>query len=159
MKNLLIGAALCLAACSSPEPAEPEDGEMAMEAPASDAGPAGARDAAAASASIEVTAHELSSAFAANEVAAMQKYGRSPLLIAGKVVGIELDMDDTPVVRLETDELFKVRLHFNGANGAATATLNKGDTIAFRCVGLREAMGMPILDDCIVDGGPKVRPT
>jgi uncharacterized protein (DUF1330 family) len=149
MKKLLIGAALGLAACSAPEPAGTDGSALAMgQLEASGAAQAGARDAVAASTSVEVTARELSAAFAANEVAAMQKYGRSPLLIAGKVVGVELDMDDTPVVRLETDDLFKVRLHFKGASGAATAALKKGDTTVFHCVGLREAMGMPILDDC-----------
>lgn len=82
----------------------------------------------------------------------MQRYGSSPLLIAGVVVSVDLDIGDEPVVSLETDDIFNVRLHFQGENGAATAELNKGETAVFRCVGLREALGMAILDDCVIEG-------
>jgi hypothetical protein len=107
---------------------------------------------------LEVTARELSKAFDANEVAAMQRYGSSTLLIAGVVAAVDLDIGDEPVVSLETDDIFNVRLHFQDGSGAATAALNKGDTAVFRCVGLREALGMAILDDCAVEN-PANRPT
>lgn len=56
MKKLLIGAALGLAACSSPEPAAPDDGALAMgqlEAPIAPTAPAAPAEALPAPAAIE----------------------------------------------------------------------------------------------------------
>ncbi|UNU43589.1 hypothetical protein EAO27_13325 [Sphingopyxis sp. YF1] len=150
MKKLLIGAALGLAACSSPEPAEPDDGALAIgQLEGSGAEQAGARDAVAASnPAVKVTVDQLVAAFEANEVGAMQDYGGVPVQLTGTVRRVVLDFADDPAVLFETGQTRPVQALFDKRAGASTGSLKKGQQATVVCNEVREIMGLPILEDC-----------
>jgi hypothetical protein len=100
---------------------------------------------------IEVTSVDLAKAFEANEVAAKQTYGASPLIVSGTVVGITLDFMDKPVVQLPgVNEFMPVQASFEGDATAATAQLSKGQKIVLRCEELTEVVGAPMLSGCTI---------
>lgn len=98
---------------------------------------------------VEISADTLQEAFAANEVAAKQKYGGSRLKVSGTIRNISLDYADEPVVTFHTGEaLDSVIADFDKADAAAVAGLAKGQKLTVICDKLGEVMGSPMLDDC-----------
>lgn len=131
MRSLLVlGVLVVVSAC----------GEAPKDAAADPATPA-----------IEVTSVDLAKAFEENEVAAQQKYGASPLLVSGKVVGITLDFMDQPVVQLPgTNQFMNVQANLGEEGKAVSASLKKGQDIVLRCAELSEVAGTPMLGECAV---------
>ncbi len=55
---------------------------------------------------VKVTAKELFRAYEANEMAAQQTYGDKLLEVTGIIDGVDLDISDTPIVKLRTDNQY-----------------------------------------------------
>lgn len=98
---------------------------------------------------IAVTATELFKAYEANEAAAQQQYGSSPLLVSGTIKSIDLDFGNDPVVMLSTpNEFMSAHANLTKASQARASSLSKGAAIKLLCKSVTEMAGTPILRDC-----------
>jgi hypothetical protein len=98
---------------------------------------------------LAVTARELRAAYAANEIAAKQRFAGKRLRVTGTIEALDLDFSDNPVIRLTTDDMFQsVQAQFDKADAAAIAALNKGARATVICSRVTEALGAPLLSDC-----------
>ena len=95
---------------------------------------------------VTVTAKEIQSEYKANAARADAKYKGKVIQISGRIVSIDTDLMDDPVVRLASGELLGVSLH-DLPNDVAL-NLNTGKSVTFVCVGDGEIMGSPRLEDC-----------
>jgi hypothetical protein len=127
-KFAVLSAVIVLAAC----------GEVSETETAAPAGPP-----------VEVSSTELAKAYEENEVAAQGQYGGKVLKVSGRVVSIELDMMDEPVVALPgANEFSNVQASFGEDATAITSSLKKGQEITVTCNKVSEVMGSPILTEC-----------
>ncbi len=93
---------------------------------------------------------ELFDAYEANEMRAQQEYGAQPIIVAGTVRGVDLDLTDDPVVRLEDGE-YRLNAYFDKDNGgAATGNLVKGQVVTVQCAEISEVLGTPGIQQCQV---------
>lgn len=98
---------------------------------------------------VPVTAMELWHAYDANEAAAQQAYGGTPLLVTGTIEGIQLGMGDEPFATLETGNQFQsVQVDLSSEDPAKVAALAKGQQLTALCLKVSEVVGTPMLDDC-----------
>lgn len=98
---------------------------------------------------LPVTARALADAYAANEAAAQTRYGDRPLLVSGTIAAIDLDLSNTPVVRLAGRNAFNtVSLNLTAEAQPKAAALKKGAMITATCDSVNEVIGSPILDGC-----------
>jgi hypothetical protein len=97
---------------------------------------------------VEVTAKVLAKAFDDNEAAAMETYGNRTLAVTGTLTGVDLDLTDDPVVKLESGMFLSVQAQFSKDNSAGVAALKKGQAVTVVCQKLSEVMGSALLDDC-----------
>lgn len=98
---------------------------------------------------IAVTATELFQAYDANEAAAQQQYGSSPLLVSGTIKSIDLDFGNDPVVMLSTpNEFMSAHADLTKASQARASSLRKGTQIKLLCKSVAEVAGTPMLRDC-----------
>jgi hypothetical protein len=98
---------------------------------------------------VEISSKELAKAYEDNEVAAQGQYGGKVLKVSGRVVSIELDMMDEPVVALPgANEFSNVQASFGDDAKAITSSLKKGQEITVTCNKVGEVMGSPILTEC-----------
>ena len=95
---------------------------------------------------LTVTAKELQSEYKANEARADAKYKGKVIQISGRVVSIDTDLMDDPVVHLASGELLGVSLH--GLPKDVALALNKDSSVTFVCVGGGAILGSPTLNDC-----------
>lgn len=95
---------------------------------------------------IEVSARELYEAYKANEITANAKYKGKPLLISGRVLSIQSDFRDKPVVSLDAGDFGSVTL--NGVSLEDAGTLSKGSDIVAACTGNGEMLSFPAASDC-----------
>lgn len=101
---------------------------------------------------IEVTAEQLFRAYQANEAAAQQAYGDSPLLVSGTIAGVDLDIGDNPIVKLRTsNEFMSAQAALADSAKPRAAQLSKGERITLRCESVSEVMGTPMLRDCVIE--------
>lgn len=93
---------------------------------------------------------ELFDAYEANEMRAQQEYGAQPIIVTGTVRGVDLDLTDDPVVRLEDGE-YRLNAYFDKDNGgAATGNLVKGQVVTVQCAETSEVLGTPGIQQCQV---------
>lgn len=98
---------------------------------------------------IAVTATQLFQAYDANEAAAQQQYGSSPLLVSGTIKSIDLDFGNDPVVMLSTpNEFMSAHANLTKASQARASSLSKGAQIKLLCKSVAEVAGTPILKGC-----------
>lgn len=109
---------------------------------------------------LKVSAAEISKAFQKNEAKAKLTYDGHVLEITGKVKDIDLDIGDSPVIRLrgsgdtmgmginQDGKITDVAI--NGLTKEDAAKIDKGQTLTFTCGSADEAMGGPQLSDCKV---------
>ncbi len=98
---------------------------------------------------IAVTATQLFQAYDANEAAAQQQYGSSPLLVTGTIKSIDLDFGNDPVVMLSTpNEFMSAHANLTKASQARASSLSKGAQIKLLCKSVAEVAGTPILKGC-----------
>ncbi|MGI8364856.1 OB-fold protein [Sphingomonas paucimobilis] len=98
---------------------------------------------------IAVTATELFQAYDANEAAAQQQYGSSPLLVTGTIKSIDLDFGNDPVVMLSTpNEFMSAHANLTKASQTRASSLSKGAQIKLLCKSVAEVAGTPILKGC-----------
>jgi hypothetical protein len=101
---------------------------------------------------IEVTAEQLFRAYQANEAAAQQAYGDSPLLVSGTIAGVDLDIGDNPIVKLRTsNEFMSAQAALADSAKPRAAQLSKGERITLRCESVSEVIGTPMLRDCVIE--------
>jgi hypothetical protein len=105
---------------------------------------------------VDVTAAELYRAYDANEAAAQNRYGDTPLRVTGVVSDITLDLTDDPVIGLETGERYKnVRATLTDATKYMAASYSKGNNIVLRCQSVSEVIGIPMLRECEIMSPPE----
>jgi hypothetical protein len=97
---------------------------------------------------LKISAVQLASAYNANEVAATNMYGGKMLDVTGLVANVRLDMFDTPIVELASNEFLSVSANFSSEDRDTLAKLVKGQQITVRCKMGTSIMQSPILDDC-----------
>ncbi len=109
---------------------------------------------------LKVTAAEVSKAFQKNEAKAKLTYDGHTLEVTGKVKDIDLDIGDSPVIKLrgfgesmgmgltQEGKLSDVDVH--GLSKEDAAKIDKGQSLTFICGGVDEVMGSPQLSDCKV---------
>lgn len=100
----------------------------------------------------EVTAVELFKAYQANEAAAQQTYGNRPLRVTGIVAGVDLDISDNPVVKLQTpNEFMSASANLADASKPKASGLVKGQKVVVLCTGVSEVISIPQLSDCEIE--------
>lgn len=98
---------------------------------------------------MEVSAMELWQAYDANEVAAQNQFGNTPLRVTGTVNSIALDFADDPFVTFETGNQFQnVQADLADEDPNQVSTLAKGQNITVLCSSISEIAGTPMLRDC-----------
>lgn len=97
---------------------------------------------------LAVSAVELEKAFDDNEVAAQMKYGAQPVLISGRLKGIELDSSDNAVLRIDSGALLALNVTLPTAQTGAAANLHKGGKVTVLCSEVSEMLGKPVVDKC-----------
>lgn len=103
------------------------------------------------SVALKVTPAELYQAYDANEAAAQARYGGRLLEVTGTVAGVDLDLTDDPIVELDTGQRYdEAQLSLIDAEKYKAAGLTKGQKIVFLCQKVREVIGTPILEGCII---------
>jgi len=95
-----------------------------------------------------VTIPELVTAYAKNEAAAQETYGKKWLSVIGTVESVDLDFSDEPVVRFVGDIVPSPTARFYGPAQSQASSLVKGQSVTLICGELREFMGSPSLGDC-----------
>lgn len=131
---------------------QPRDRDERGTEVASESGGAAAPAAEAPVEALAVTATELADAYSANEVSAQARFGDQAVRVTGTIEAVELDFMDEPVVRLGTGEMFRhVSAYFGEAQAAATAGLAKDQQVVLLCGRVRESMGNPQLDNCVIE--------
>ncbi|WP_164276516.1 hypothetical protein [Stenotrophomonas sp. B1-1] len=95
---------------------------------------------------ISVSAEQLYSAYAENEISADARFKGKSLLISGKVQSIQSGIGDDPVVQLAAGTFQWVQLH--GLSKDVAAGLSKGQQILVRCKGQGETIGFPSAAEC-----------
>ena len=75
----------------------------------------------------EVSATDLANAFDMNEVRAMRDYGDRWLAVTGTLTGVDLDLTDDPVLKMESGQFLSVQAQFTKDDSAQLAALNKGE--------------------------------
>jgi hypothetical protein len=99
---------------------------------------------------VEVSADQLQADYAANEVAADNRYRRRVLRVTGAVQAIKKDIMDRPYVVLWTRDQFSgVHAHFE--TDGALAGIKVNQRVAVRCIGDNVIMGSPLLRRCILE--------
>lgn len=98
---------------------------------------------------IKVTAHQLFSAYEANEIAADGQYKGKTLEVSGVVSGIDSDFSDEPVIELATENEF-MGVRAQGIDKTVAANLSKGQQVTLVCTGGGEVVGAPMLEDCSI---------
>lgn len=114
-------------------------------------GGAGEKDAApdAARPEMRVTAQELFAAYQDNEARAQQTYGGSRLVVTGTVAGVDLDLTDDPVVKLQTSNQFmSASASLADESKDRAGSLSKGQQVTLTCESVGEVVGTPMLRDC-----------
>jgi ABC-type Na+ efflux pump permease subunit len=102
------------------------------------------------SSAIKVSASQLFAAYQANEMAAQQQFDGRVLEVSGRISGVELDFNDDPVVKLQTQNQFMpVSVYLTDEFKSAAAGLNKGDNALFLCEEVSEVISMPQLKGCV----------
>jgi hypothetical protein len=97
---------------------------------------------------VEVSSDRLQADYAANEIAADQRYRGRPLRVTGAVRAIRY-MSNSPYMELwTTNEFASVDAWFDPAWTNDLARINAGDHVAVRCVGGGMAMMRPQLRRC-----------
>lgn len=98
----------------------------------------------------EISALELDNAFKANEVAAHQKYGDTPLLVTGSVTSIALDFSNSPYVTLAGQNPFVgVQAALGDGSKEKSAKIHKGQKLILLCMGKTElTIGFVHLSQC-----------
>lgn len=142
-RTIAVALAFLTAAACTPPSGQP----AAIDAPAAYA--AAPAEPKAEEPAIAVTSADLFKAYEENEIAADQQYKGKRLEVTGTITGIDSDLMDKPVVRLNTPNEFMSA----GASGLpleVAATLKKGQKVTLLCTGGGEVMSMPQLDECVV---------
>ena len=98
---------------------------------------------------IVVSSKELAKAYESNEVAADKQYKGKTLEITGKVDGIDSDISDQAIVKLNgVNQFLSVMAKGDDAFNEYATTLNKGQNVTLICKGDGEVIGAPNLTDC-----------
>lgn len=96
-----------------------------------------------------VTASELFSSYAANEIAADQAYKGKRLRVNAVVEEIDSDLADEPQLVLQAGG-FMQHVTAAGVSTTQAAGLSKGQSVELLCTGGGEVLGFPMLEDCVL---------
>lgn len=99
---------------------------------------------------LEVTSDRLHLDYAANEVAADQRYRGRLLRVTGAVKAIRRVLDSPYLDLWTTDEFYNVTAYFGMEWAGRLARVKVGDHVAVQCIGAGESMG-PRLRECILE--------
>lgn len=100
----------------------------------------------AVAAPLEVSADRLQLDYAANEVAADQRYLGRLLRVTGAVKGIHRVLNEPYLLLKTTSEIYSVTAYFGMEWADRLARVTIGDRVAVRCIGAGEMMGPRLLE-------------
>lgn len=102
------------------------------------------------SATVVVSVDAVQRAYAANEAAAQQQYGKARMRVTGTIERIELDFSDKPylVMRGGDNPFLRPQMHLNAEGQAKAPGLQRGQKVMFICTGASEVAGVAMLKDC-----------
>lgn len=100
---------------------------------------------------VEITSRELAQAYENNEMRAKQQFDGKVLKVTGRVQGVDTDLTDDPILRLDgVNEFLNVQASFTKDDADKMAALNKGDKVTVTCESITEIMSMPVMNDCSI---------
>lgn len=98
----------------------------------------------------KVTAQQLFDEVDANEIAALEKYKGKVIEVTGTVDGVDAGLLDQPTVLLQTSNQFMaVQAQLPKGQTDFAASLQKGQKVTLVCAEMTEAIGTPMLRDCV----------
>ena len=97
-----------------------------------------------------VSADEILSVYEENEVLGDQRFKGKNVVLSGKIKAINSGIGDEPYLTFQVKDMFSSpQAHFADGYREKAATMQKGADVSLYCTGGGEAIGTPLLSDCI----------
>ena len=97
-----------------------------------------------------VSADEILSVYEENEVLGDQRFKGRDIVLSGKIKAINSGIGDDPYLTFRVKDMFSSpQAHFAEGYREKAATMKKGEEVSLYCTGGGEAIGTPLLRNCI----------
>lgn len=99
---------------------------------------------------LEISAKELEQAYDENEVAAQMRFDGHLLRISGVLESITLDGDDQADLHIDTGAFLGLNVDVDPSQKDWAAQMAKGDKVIVECTSVREGLGKPFVEGCLI---------